>query len=326
MKQRPHYLMEAFATAGHPVYFVDPGITEPRWEDGVRLVPSVTDVPAKGVILYIHFAPLVQLVQDFDHPVVIYDIYDDLAIFQADEDDVPISRRVATHHGLLMDSAAAVLVSGATLAARHGEERPDLLIVENGVDLQMFSSRSDRPEDFPAAEGPVIGYHGMVSYWFDFELLVAVARRKPEWTFVLVGPVDSRVAVEVKALGTCANILRLGEKPSSQIAAYVQHFDIGAIWFKVNGLTRAVNPLKMYECMAAGVPVVAPPLPACVAMPGVRVADDADAFAACIEAALAVAPGEADALRAAARGYSWQERITPLINWLDQHDLRRVPG
>lgn len=326
MKQRPHYLMAALADTGHAVYFVDPGITEPRIEEGVHLVPDLAEVPAQEVILYVHFAPLIELVERFQDPVVIYDIYDDLAIFRADEADVPPHRRVEAHHGRLVQAANVVLVSDATLAERHREERPDLLVVENGVDLEMFAGSRSRPADLPSDAGPIIGYHGAVSHWFDFELLGGVARSRPGWSFVLVGPVDPRVAGEAEALADAGNVLLLGEKPSSEIAAYVSHFDVGAIWFEVNDLTRAVNPLKMYECLAAGVPVVAPPLPACAGTPGVRVADGVDDFSAALEAALDAAPQEAGALRAAAVGYSWSRRVSPLLLWLDQHGLRRVPG
>jgi glycosyltransferase involved in cell wall biosynthesis len=326
MKQRPHYLMEALADAGHTVYFVDSGITEPRIEDGVHLVPDLEKVPARDVILYLHFAPLIELVERFQDPVVIYDIYDDLSIFRADEADVPLPRRVEAHHGRLVQAANLVLVSDATLAERHRGERPDLLAVENGVDLEMFAGSRSRPSDLPSDAGPIIGYHGAVSHWFDFELLTGVARSRPEWSFVLVGPVDPRVAGEAEALADAENVLLLGQKPSSEIAAYVSHFDVGAIWFEVNDLTRAVNPLKMYECLAAGVPVVAPPLPSCAGTPGVRVADGVDGFSAALEAALDAAPREAGALRAAAAGYSWSRRVIPLLHWLDRHGLRRVPG
>lgn len=324
MNQRPHHLMSALAAAGHPVFFVQPDLLEARTHGGVHLVPAIRDVPGRDVILYIHFAPLRDLIGRFDNPVVVYDIYDDLSIFSADEGAVPVSGRVSSHHLPLIRSSSLVTVSDTTLMERHRGERSDLLLVANGVDYASFSAAYPVPEDLPRRTGPIIGYHGMVSYWFDFAALHAAAKQRPDWQFVLVGPVDPRVAPEVELLGQHSNVTLLGERPSDSIAAYVGHFDVEVIWFEVTPLTEAVNPLKMYEAMAAGVPVVAPPLPACQATPGVRIAAAAD-FIPPIAAALAARGSEAEILRDTAASADWSARVVPLLELLDARGLRRVP-
>jgi glycosyltransferase involved in cell wall biosynthesis len=317
--------MKAFATSGHPVYFVDAGEPEPRTVDGVHVVSSLAAVPGRHVILYVHFAPLQELFDQFDDAVILYDVYDDLSIFDPDEVDLPPERRVEAHHDRVLERADLVLMSHPLIADRHGREASDLLIVENGVDPAIFQAETARPSDFPDTSGPVIGFHGMVSHWFDFDLLEAVAGLRPDWSFVLVGPHESKVEDRVRALQDVPNIRLVGERPSDEIAAYVRQFDVGAIWFQVNDLTGAVNPLKMHEYLAAGIPVVATPLPSCVGKIGVRVAGDPESFVSAITAALASGGTDAAKLREVAGEASWDRRLAPVLEWLEERALRRVP-
>lgn len=321
MQQRPQYLTAAFAAAGHDAYFVDPRPVAPFHDSGVDVVPALAHVPRRKVILYSHFAPLIEMVARFDDAVVIYDVYDDLQIFAADESDVAPDRRVAAHHETMLRRADLVVASTVEIGRGLGHDGP-MLVVPNGVDLDLFVPDAPRPGDMPAPGGPIIGFHGMVSHWFDFDLVAAVADLRPDWSLVMVGPTDPRVEERMAALTARPNVVALGERPSVDIPGYVAAFDVGVLWFQVSDLTLAVSPLKMYEWMAAGVPVVAPPLPACRAEPSARIADGAEAFVAAIAEALRA--DEADALRTAARSASWQERLRPVLEWLDDHDLRTV--
>ena len=103
---------------------------------------------------------------------------------------------------------------------------------------------------------------------------------------------------------------------------YVQAFDIGAIWFRVDHMTRGVTPLKMFECLAAGTPCVATPLPACVEEPSVRTAGDSEGFLGALREALEGAP-EASA-GASVGGVSWESRLAPVLSRLKALGLDRV--
>jgi hypothetical protein len=149
MRQRPQYLLAAFAEAGYSVYFVDPRETRSRRQEGIRIVPSIRQVPAGGVILYVHFAPLRHLFQRFEDAVVIYDLLDDLSIYDAAEDGLPPERRVTAHHPHVMQEAAIVMVSNEVLLQRHRPEREDLILVPNGVDPDRFATARPRPADLP---------------------------------------------------------------------------------------------------------------------------------------------------------------------------------
>jgi glycosyltransferase involved in cell wall biosynthesis len=326
MRQRPQFILEAFAEAGHPVFFVDPSEPEPRDAGAVRIVQTLAGTPSRGVILYTHFAPVRSMFDGFDDPVIVYDILDDLSIFDADEQGVPEPRRVRSHHPLVMAEADVVIASAPALIDRHSTERSDIIYVENGVDPERFGSPVALPPDAIPFARPLIGYHGMISRWFDFDLVRSVAEHHPEWSIVLVGPIDPSVKSRVVRLNELENIHLLGPKDSDEIAAYVQAFDVGLVPFVVDEMTVAVSPLKMYEYLAAGVPVVATPLPVCVSHRFVETASEADEFSVLVEDALDTAR-DADLVIeriAAAKSASWESRLQPVLERLEALGRRRV--
>ena len=225
-----------------------------------------------------------------------------------------------------MQRADVVMVSNAVLLQRHRQERDDLILVSNGVDPELFSTVRPRPADLPTLDPahPLVGYHGAIAEWFDFELLTAVAQARPGWRFVLVGPVAPAVAARASTLGTLPNVW-LMERPSDTMPGYVQAFDVGAIWFRVNTMTEGVTPLKMYEYLAAGVPCVSTPLPACVAEPLVSTASQAGEFVDRLEEALASSadPAAVQSRIEAAGHQSWLEHLQPVLERLRREHLDR---
>ena len=311
MRQRPQYLLAAFARAGHPVYFVDPREPTARRADGVDIVPSLGSVPASHVILYAHFAPLVSMFDSFDDAVVVYDILDDLSIYDADESGMPEERRVRSHHPSVMQSADVVVASAPELVATHRSEREDIMLVENGVEPERFRAPQNRPSTLEHIAGPIVGYHGAVARWFDFPLMQGVIEAMPETQFVVVGPVDAEAERSIGPLQAISNFHLLDPVPSDEIPGYVAAFDVGLVPFVVDDLTRAVSPLKMYEYLAARVPVVATPLPVCVDHPLVATASTIDGFVEAIQSARADRGSEefTKAADDAAQAASWDSRI-----------------
>ena len=327
MRQRPQFMLSAFARAGHDVYFIDPREPEERLADDVHIVPSVKIVPRSHVILYVHFAPLSAMFDNFEDPVIIYDILDDPTIYDADEIGMPEERRVRSHHPGVMDRADIVLASAPTLINKYEPERPDILLVENGVEPTRFHDDLAVPEALKDIARPMVGYHGAVARWFDFDLFEAVAESLPEYEFVIVGPVDDDARDRVRGLSSLPNVHIVGAVPSDGIPNYVASFDVGIIPFVVDELTRGVSPLKMYEYLAARVPVVATPLPVCEAHPVVRTASTPESFVSEVRAAF---EGRSDAFYeaadTAADAASWDNRISSVRFELEARQLLTVPS
>jgi glycosyltransferase involved in cell wall biosynthesis len=323
MKQRPQYLLEALAAAGHDVWFIDPRLDKAEVVgDRIHLVPSIGPTPRSGVILYTHFAPTQTLVDRFSDRVVVYDLLDDLAIYEPNEEGLPTERTVKHHHRPLVEEADVVLASNPVLADRHRTERDDLLLVENGVDLDRFTPEGPVAGSLP--EGRIVGYHGAVAPWFDFDLFTAVANLRPDLTFVLVGPIDPEAEDRADKLASLPNVTLLPAQSSEKIAEFVRGFSVGVLPFVIDEMTEAVTPLKMYEYLACGVPMVATPLPACVREEVVQTAHDPASFAARIDEALLLTAAERQDLRNHARTASWDRRATPLLDRLESLGLRSV--
>lgn len=316
MRQRPQYVLEALAANGYPVYFVDPRLTRIERKGNIRLVPNLTTVPAAGVILYIHFAPLLQFTHWFSDSLIWYDYLDDISIFRDDDHGLPVEKTVKHHHELMVERADIVTCSNRLLVDRV--PRRDALLVENGVDLERFRPEGDVAPDLPAGR-PVIGYHGAVAAWFDFDLLSGLVSLLPEVQFAMVGPVDPGVE---GILPSSPNLHWLGSRPSDVIDRYVRGFDVGIIPFVVDEMTEAVTPLKMFEYLASGVPVVSTRLPACVETQGVLIGDDAASFAESISRLIGHRQSPFQ-LRTLAEPASWRQRILPLTDrfrdWAKDH-------
>jgi len=179
--------------------------------------------------------------------------------------------RLPDHAAALGAPPAAVLENEAALArqvdvvvyaARSLEAHVHTLgprramYLPNGVDITRFESTPDLPREYGTINRPIAVYVGAMDYWFDFDLVESAARLLPEISFVLVGP-EELARRRMKAL---PNLHLLGRKDFSAIPAYLQHADVGLIPFDVGRYPELVNhvhPLKLYEYLACGLPVVA---------------------------------------------------------------------
>ncbi|HET6348425.1 MAG TPA: glycosyltransferase [Candidatus Krumholzibacteria bacterium] len=196
--------------------------------------------------------------------------------------------------------ADRVIVSAGALredAVRvRGSDR-DVFTVGNGVDYALFH-RAVEMRASSAAPRPRIGYLGAVAPWFDFDLFARAARARPGWEFVIVGPVLAGAESDVASLKTIGNVSVQAPVTHDEVPRVLAGFDVGLIPFRRTPLTAGVNPNKLYEYLAAGLPVVATPFSAEVRPePGVvALADEAGAWVAACEQVLEIR-GDAAARR-----------------------------
>jgi glycosyltransferase involved in cell wall biosynthesis len=189
--------------------------------------------------------------------------------------------------------ADRVVVSSRALrdeAVRARGGNRDVHLVGNGVDFAAFRRAL---ASAPAEPGPAdarVGYLGAIAPWFDFDLVAEMARARPQWRFALVGPVLGGAEADAARLASLANVELHPAVPHDDVPGVLRGFSVGMIPFRRTRLTAGVNPNKLYEYLAAGLPTVATPFSPEVEEDArvVSLARDAGAFIRACEAFLSV--------------------------------------
>jgi glycosyltransferase involved in cell wall biosynthesis len=155
---------------------------------------------------------------------------------------------------------ADVVLNNSTLYAEYGSQfNKNSIMVGQGCDIDMFTDEKDQitiPEEFKSIPGPVIGYVGsLTTLRLDIGLLEHIAKQKPDWSVVLVGPEDE--AFKNCVLHQIPNVYFLGSKDSNLLPSYIKGFDICMNPQVVNDITIGNYPRKIDEYLAMGKPVVA---------------------------------------------------------------------
>jgi glycosyltransferase involved in cell wall biosynthesis len=222
----------------------------------------------------------------------------------------------------MLARADVVFATSASLAERLRPRAPrGVVLVPNGADVALFARAHEplpEPPELAGLPRPRAIYVGnLAAYRIDAALLAALA--KSGASVVLVGPVGLGDAASappaLAALLSDPAVRALGARPAEALPALLRHCDVALIPFLDNAHTRASFPLKLWEYLAAGLPVVATPLPnlAPLAECGlVALASGPDAFARAVHAAAADAPGRRAERLASARAHDWPERMETL--------------
>ena len=255
---------------------------------------------------------------------VIYDWIDDLAVFPYDQN------HLARLHARALQEATLVVSVARKLHESALQTRPDAVYLPNAVEDGRFDhpptpnpALADKAFSRLASAGkPIAGYYGALAHWFDYDLLATVAGLRPDWTFVLIGP-DHDGSMNRSRIGEYGNIAWLGPRDYETLPGYLHLFDVAMIPFKINDITLATSPLKLFEYFAGQKPVVATPMPECAAFEEVSIAEDAEAFAALLDIARKKGrePDFMARLAALARENSWQARAQTAIAGLSVNEL-----
>jgi glycosyltransferase involved in cell wall biosynthesis len=247
--------------------------------------------------------------------MVIYHCVDEYSQFSGVPKDVIIRMERE-----LIRRADLVFTSAEKLCAERREINPRTHFIPHGVDVAHFSRALD-PATAVASEiatlpKPVIGFFGLLADWVDLDMIGALARARPQWSFALVG----KAQTDLHAVQGLPNVHLIGQQPYSALPGYCRGFDVGLIPFRMNELTLRVNPLKLREYLAAGLPVVSTPLPEVVRYQGVvHIATHRESFLGEIEAALKERTGERDRGRVEMmRSEGWEARVGEMSSLVEE--------
>ena len=285
--QRPQQLMRQFARAGHRIFYVRTsfhrdghqvsrrkiarntfsiGLPGPQHlnlyrdrleqRDMLEFVEAIEDFrrhegihEAVCVVNLPFWTPLAEEMRSRWGWRVVYDCMDEHAGFSTNEPAMLESEEALLQTSDLVLATARPLFEKASAYSEH------VVLLPNAGDLAHFKQGSAKSIPNPH---PVVGYYGAICDWFDLGMVLEAAQARPSWDFVLIGSTEG---INASALERQPNVELLGEVPYSELPRHLHGFDVACIPFLDNQLTRATNPVKFFEYLGAGKPVVAVPLP-----------------------------------------------------------------
>jgi glycosyltransferase involved in cell wall biosynthesis len=253
--------------------------------------------------------------------VTVYDAMDELSKFKF------APEHLLTLEQELIDRADIVLTGGSSLYEAKKGRHHNVHCFPSSVDRTHFAkARSGLfdPADQEDLPRPRLGFYGVIDERFDTELLAKVAEMRPDWSFVMVGPV---VKISEDDLPKRGNIHYLGSKTYAELPAYLSGWDVALMPFAMNDSTQFISPTKTPEYLAGGKPVVSTPIRDVVRhygqLEGVGIASDAESFVAACEKALELARdpesgwlAEADLMLSATSWDTTQARMAGLVREL----------
>ncbi|MDQ6901442.1 MAG: glycosyltransferase family 1 protein [Bacteroidota bacterium] len=313
--QRPQHLMSRFARY-HRVFFIEEPIFQSSetarinvhevQENIFVITPHLLEGSADetifqqkvllsllyeqyGIKNYMHwyYTPMSLAISNHLQPeIVIYDCMDELSNFKFAPPELKQKEKE------LFRIADVVFTGGHSLYQAKKNSHHNIYPFPSSIEMEHFSkarSLKEEPHDQEKLPHPVFGFYGVVDERFDIGLLGEVAQRKPEWSFVIIGPV---VKIDPASLPNAANIYYLGGRKYEDLPGYLSRWDVAMIPFLLNDSTKYISPTKTPEYLAAGVPVISSSIADVVNPYGmnklVHIADNADDFIAAAETELAV--------------------------------------
>ncbi len=325
LRQKPHHILKELSKEGYLVFFLTPdplrdGVSDVREVlsnlfliADIGLLNSLKD---EKIILWLTWTPSIVCKDFFRKSVVVYDWMDELSVFYLYSDSM------VADHELLVKSADILIVNSESLYKKALAVRKDALLTPSGVCLEDFIAEDDAvPEDmkrFIEQKKPVIGFYGSLESWrLDYSLIRYVCGSCRDMNFVFIGPSYDGSSVQ---LSDIKNLFLLGPRKYTDLRHYLRLFDAAVIPYKIDDTTAAVSPLKLFEYMAGGKPVVATDLKECRNIRGVFVSKTGQEFVENIYKALDAGKDRQylEMIRETVDSNTWTKRAEPVLNALEK--------
>ncbi len=252
-------------------------------------------------------------IENLDNQTLLYHCVDDLAALPGVDAG---ALKMAEEN--LIKVADVVFVTAKSLEEKCRVFNSNTFFLPNVVDVEHFASTtvSIEPEDLPKIPKPRLFYHGVLSdFKVNFELLIEIAKKKPEWQFVLIGEErEGQKSKDIFVLRTMSNVHFLGFKTYEELPAYLRCGDIGLLPSRINEYTNSMFPMKYYEYLASGLPVVSTNIAFTrLVSKGLLVGDDAESFITAIECQLLRGRFSTIEIKLMIEKNTWSERMQMML-------------
>lgn len=324
--QRPHQLARASAALGYLVLFWEcehkagPGHID-RVEDRIYTCSAFTAPDSEQPVVFFAWAPeMRRQIRYLPKPMrFMYDFLDDPKLLCK-------TPKSMSEHKWMLKNAAVVAATADRLVEQASKYRSDVVLSPNAVDTARFRPLPSGtvPADLaPLMDKPIIGYHGAIARWLDYDLLLEVVTECKEMNFVFIGPICAEepellrtIEASVEELRKLPNFHHLGPKKNGDLPAYSARYSVGIVPFAINDITLSVSPVKLFEYFASGAPAVSTPLPECRKYKSCLIAGNADEFSAALRR-LVSGDYDREALKAETESNTWVSRAETILQALN---------
>ena len=272
-----------------------------------------------------YYTPMALTFTDHFNPIAsVYDCMDELSAFKGAHSQLPALEKK------LFRSVDLVFTGGQSLYEAKCDKHASVHAFPSSIDASHFRkarTRIEDPADQAAIPHPRLGFFGVIDERFDGELLEQVAARRPDWNFVMIGPI---VKIHPESLPRLPNIHYLGAKKYDELPDYLAGWDIALLLFARNDSTRFISPTKTPEYLAAGKPVISTSIRDVVRPYGelklVEIADTADELIQAAEKILSRSSESdwLDRVDAFLEGVSWDKTWAQMSQLIDEVVDRRT--
>jgi len=296
------------------------GMPEDAREAALKRLLDAHVASLRGPLVTWYYTPMMlPFSRHLDADAVVYDAMDELSKFRF------APTKLLQLEQELIDKAGVIFTGGSSLYEAKKDRHDNVHCFPSSVDRAHFCKARSRlfdPADQEDLPRPRLGFYGVIDERFDTELLDRIAAMRPDWSFVMVGPI---VKISDEDLPKRPNIHYLGSKTYAELPAYLSGWDVALMPFAMNESTQFISPTKTPEYLAGGKPVVSTPVKDVVRhyghLQGVKIASDADSFVAACDEALALARdpesgwlAEADLMLSAASWDTTQARMAGILD------------
>lgn len=254
---------------------------------------------------------------------IIYEYIDELS----DEISGHLPDFVYDRHNNIIEDKSNIAVGSADKLIEEIEEirgKENVAMITNGVQYDHWQYRSDEvPEklkDIVSKGNPIIGYFGALAKWFDYELLKKVAKERPNYEIVLIGFLYDNSFKDSK-IDELENVHYLGIVDYKELNKYSQYFTISTIPFLLNDITESTSPVKLFEYMAMGHPIVTTDMRECRKYKSVLIGKSHEDFIEKLDFALTLDKNDEyyNYLKEEALANTWKEKAAILDRLIDKN-------
>jgi glycosyltransferase involved in cell wall biosynthesis len=292
------------------------------------LVSAINDylarIDCENPVLWMSGPLTVKYAGCFNEVAVVYDAADDWLAHDMFE---PMHGEIEKSYVEIRQKADLVFAVSDSLQDLFNKDRSIAHWVPNGVDIKRFSSNSRAiPTDIRDLPRPIIGYVGALQNRIDVDVLQTLLTALPGASFVFVGKMLEKE--HFKKILSFPNAYFAGRKSPAEVPSYLSSFDLCIMPHVSSDLTRSMDPMKLYEYLAAGKPVVASALPGLDRMAGViSIAADSEQFLKLVAEELeSDCPAKIQSRIAFAQSNSWDARINQMLSLIDKHIMNKFPS